>query len=68
MAYYYVNNNAQKTGEHEVHADGCLWLAVMDSKTSLGWHESCRTAVVAARQHFLKVDGCATCSPACHVR
>lgn len=23
MARYYVNTNAQSTGEHEVHKDGC---------------------------------------------
>ena len=26
MASYYVNNNAQSNGDHEVHTTGCSWL------------------------------------------
>lgn len=68
MANYYVNNNPQPTGEHEVHEHGCPHLAFIRSSTPLGWHQGCRTAVMAARQRFANVDGCATCSPVCHTR
>ncbi len=42
MDNYYVNDNAQSTGEHEVHKDGCYWLSQVRSKTYLGSYGSCR--------------------------
>lgn len=68
METYYVNNNAQSTGEHEVHKTGCAYLPQIHSKTILGSFSNCRDAVQAARRHHNNVDGCATCSPACHTR
>ncbi len=66
MAVYYVNNNAQPTGEHEVHRHGCAWMPT--DRQNLGDHPTCQSAVRAARQHFSNVDGCAHCSPDCHTK
>ncbi len=63
---YYVNDNEQSNGDHEVHEDGCYWLGLAASKTYLGYFDSCRAAVTAAKKHYQQVNGCATCSPACH--
>lgn len=68
MPNYYVNDNAQPTGEHEVHRDGCTWLAEIISKTALGYHSSCHGAVSKARTIYSNVDGCKTCSEDCHTR
>ncbi len=68
MSKYLVNDNAQPTGEHEVHEDGCVWLLLTHSATPLGEHSSCRTAVQAASRIYSNVDGCATCSPFCHLK
>ena len=68
MAKYYVNANAQSTGEHEVHKEGCSWLPLVNSKIYLGEFVSCHGAVAKARERFSNVDGCAKCCPACHTR
>jgi len=68
MANYYVNKNAQTTGEHEVHKDGCPTPPLPFHRQPLGSFPSCRPAVVEARRYFGNVDGCANCSPECHKR
>jgi len=66
MAFFYVNDNPQPSGEHEVHESGCIWLAKVKSKTSLGAHQNCFTAVQTAANIYGNVDGCAYCCSACH--
>lgn len=66
MLNYYVNNNAQSNGDHEVHNEGCRWLPYIASKTYLGQFNNCFQAVVAAKRIYYRSDGCATCSPECH--
>jgi hypothetical protein len=66
MTSYYVNDHAQSTGEHEVHAEGCYYLSLTQSKTYLGYFDNCREAVREARKKYTDVDGCAFCCPDCH--
>ena len=67
MAAYYVNRTAQSNGDHEVHRDGCLWLARTANPEYLGEFSNCRAAVGAAvRRGYRTANGCATCSPECH--
>lgn len=66
MADYYVNNEAQPNGDHEVHKSGCHRMP--SSKTPLGDHATCHTAVAAAKQIYSKADGCYHCSNECHRR
>ncbi len=68
MATYFVNDNAQPTGEHEVHRSDCAWLRLVASRTDLGDHFYCNTAVQKAKQYYTNVDGCYYCSNACHNR
>ena len=68
MAHYCVNKNAQNTGEHEVHKVGCVHYPDQANRVSLGEHNSCHTAVTAARKHYDNVDGCFYCSIDCHTR
>ena len=70
MANYYLNNNAQPTGEHEVHKDGCSWLNLVLSKTNLGYCNNCHEALVKARslKPFWDIDGCKYCCPDCHTK
>jgi hypothetical protein len=35
MPNYFVNDNAQSNGDHEVHQDGCTWLKQARSTTPL---------------------------------
>lgn len=66
MEHYYVNDNAQSSGEHEVHKQGCRYFP--GSNTYLGYFSNCRDAVQKARTIYSKVDGCNWCSRECHTR
>lgn len=66
MAYYYVNQNAQSNGDHEVHRDPCSWMPDAANRTYLGSFDNCRDAVRAAKSHYTQVNGCIHCSSACH--
>lgn len=63
---YYVNRHVQSNGDHEVHDETCLYLSRIVSKLDLGEFYSCEGAVMAAKRHYLQVDGCYYCSPTCH--
>jgi len=66
MASYYVNNNAQPNGDHEVHVQGCRYMP--SNAQPLGSFTNCRDAVRAARQYYSQVNGCAFCSNECHTQ
>jgi hypothetical protein len=66
MANYYVNKNAQSTGEHEVHKAGCSYMP--SNRLYLGDFSSCAPAVRKAKETYPNSDGCAYCCKACHTR
>jgi hypothetical protein len=68
MPIYYVNKNAQSTGEHEVHEDGCSYLPEPENRQYLGVFSNCKDAVREAKNYYDNVDGCYFCSPKCHTR
>ena len=66
MKKYYVNNQAQANGDHEVHHEYCTYLP--QNKTFLGDFADCRLAVKAAEKYYRQVNGCLTCSTECHTQ
>ena len=66
MKKYYVNNNAQPNGDHEVHKEDCTYLKEIVSKKNLGEFSSCHGAVRKAKEYYSKSDGCYYCCPNCH--
>jgi len=68
MAEYYVNKNAQLTGEHEVHTSTCPYLPDQNNRLYLGTFYSCNDAIVEAKKYYSNVDGCFYCSKECHTR
>lgn len=66
MTKYYVNDNAQSNGDHEVHTQECMWLKQAVSKTYLGEYSSCHGAVTKAKTIYRQSNGCKFCSPVCH--
>lgn len=67
MSRYYVNRNAQPSGDHEVHTTGCSFMPAEKNCIYLGIFESCGPAVKLAKaEHFPKSDGCAYCCPRCN--
>ncbi len=66
MKKYYVNKQAQSTGEHEVHTEDCRFLPDAQNREYLGEYSSCEGAVAEARRRYTKVDGCYHCCRECH--
>ena len=68
MDDYCVNKSKQANGDHEVHKKGCIYWPSQANVQSLGQHSNCSSAVRTARSHFTQVNGCKTCSTACHTQ
>lgn len=66
MDKYYVNNNAQSNGDHEVHVITCSFFP-LDS-TDLGEHRNCAEAIKTARNTYTQSNGCFYCCNECHSR
>lgn len=66
MARYYVNQNQQANGDHEVHRQGCDRMPFEENRTYLGEYETCGPAVRKAKTIYPKSNGCYYCSRACH--
>lgn len=66
MSRYYVNKNAQSSGDHEVHKRGCSYFPDEENREYLGDFTGCHPAVVEAKKHYAQVDGCYYCCKNCH--
>ena len=66
MTKYFVNDNAQSTGEHEVHTETCQYCPSPSNRTYLGNFYNCHDAVSRAKQYYSNVDGCYFCCNPCH--
>lgn len=68
MASYYVNDNAQANGDHEVHVETCSFLPARTNRTYVGEYSSCSPAVKKARERWNQVNGCYYCCNPCHTQ
>lgn len=66
MDKYYVNNNSQSNGDHEVHKSGCSFMPLTENRKYLGEFYSCSSAVTEAKKTYTKANGCYYCSNSCH--
>lgn len=68
MQNYVLNANQQLNGDHEVHIIGCIYTPDSKNQIQLGLHFSCTSAVTKAKQLYpeVRINGCRTCSLACH--
>lgn len=66
VARYYVNDQAQPNGDHEVHTSTCAHLPSPSHRVDLGEFASCWNAVSAARRHYTQSNGCVHCAAPCH--
>jgi hypothetical protein len=60
---YYVSEDAQDDGQHEVHRDNCYRLPIL--RKYLGLHPSCEEAVKHARRTHAGAVGCRLCAYEC---
>lgn len=63
---YYVNQNAQSNGDHEVHTYNCTHGPEDWNRIYLGDYTSCGEAVRKAKTIYWKSNGCYYCCSACH--
>jgi hypothetical protein len=69
MKDYCINQNAQPSGQHEVHCvDDCDHLPLPANRIPLGPFNSCHGAVAEAKRRFpqVNIDGCYYCSKECN--
>ena len=68
MAKYCVSRKSLTNGDHEVHNldANCPYLPNTLNQIPLGDHETCATAVEAARILYDTANGCYNCSTGCH--
>ena len=68
MRHYFLNTNAQLTGEHEIHREGCKYLPSVENRIRLGKHSSCFPALTTAwaLKPSWDIDGCYFCCHDCH--
>lgn len=66
MKNYYVNQNAQPNGDHEVHTQDCRYLPSVGNRKYLGQYSDCKPAVAEAKKTYSKSNGCKTCCSSCH--
>jgi hypothetical protein len=66
MDKYYVNDDPQPNGDHEVHKANCRYFP--KNVTYLGTFSSCVEAVREAKKKYSRADGCYYCSSECHKR
>lgn len=64
MTRYYVNQNAQLNGDHEVHTEDCTYYR--SHMQYLGEFANCSNAVQEAKRHYPQSNGCKTCAYPCH--
>lgn len=63
---YWLHDEPQEDDTFFLHTDVCEYLPKLESRTPLGLHADCWSAVRQARFIRNKVEGCPYCSPACH--
>lgn len=66
MARYYVNENAQSNGDHEVHRYGCSFMPAPENRVYLGDFATCAPAVLQAKKYYRQSNGCYYCSRECN--
>lgn len=67
MEDFYLNNNAQSNGDHEVHRRNCSYFP-QSNYEFLGQFSDCKDAVrvAIAKYPLKKINGCYYCSRSCH--
>ena len=63
---YYVNDNEQDNGDHEVHTVNCTHGPAEHNRTYLGDFSSCQPAVAKAKTIYRQSNGCYFCSKPCN--
>ena len=68
MYSYYLNTNAQASGEYEIHKYGCKYCGNTYNFAFLGHFSNDKDALLFAKRCYpqFKIDGCAYCCNSIH--
>jgi hypothetical protein len=66
MDLYYVNQQAQANGDHEVHKSDCDYMPSPEDRQYLSYFSNCHDAVQEAKKYYPQSNGCYYCSNECH--
>lgn len=64
--HYYLNRNAQSTGEHEIHKQNCYRRPQPQNEIYLGYFYDAKHALIEAKKYYTYVDGCYYCCSEIH--
>ena len=68
MPNYVYNKNKWDGKYHEVHTTECGYRPKLENQVSLGWHATCKQAILNAQSLTgqFDFDGCKHCCKECH--
>ncbi|GEM_PF-2908388 len=62
MQRYLLDRDALRSGERAVHAEGCVWLALVRDSLDLGFHARIESAVAQAVRILPGALACSACT------
>lgn len=62
MQRYLLDRGAPRSGERAVHAEGCVWLALVRDSLDLGFHARIESAVAQAVRILPGARACSACA------
>ena len=63
---YWLHNEPQAEGGYFAHTEWCEYLPPLESRTPLGLHADCQSALVQARILHENMSGCPHCTSSCN--
>lgn len=67
MKKFYVSDNPDETGMHQIHDEDCIHLPPIFYRKYLGRFDISFEAMETARRYFKRVKGCQHCTSECLV-
>jgi hypothetical protein len=61
MNKYYLENDENTNGEHEIHMISCNYKSKIDNLIFIGLFTECKYALLEAQEIFKRVNGCSFC-------
>lgn len=62
---FWLHTDSEAKHKAIVHSELCECLSRLESRTSLGVHVDCWSALRKAQMQYADADVCASCSPSC---
>lgn len=63
---FYLNTKPQANGDHEIHQATCIFLPKEPNRIDIGEFKNCDLALIEAKKHYDRANGCFFCSRFCY--